>query len=82
MKFLIIGLTSVFLFSCGKSGELSNTKQEQKMVVDNTAKSMKLSKESNTNAIDKNTTPVYKSQPVAKKPTPMFDTGMRPTNSK
>jgi hypothetical protein len=38
MKFLIIGLTSVFLFSCGQNGELTNTKED--------FNTMKLSKES------------------------------------
>jgi hypothetical protein len=94
MKFLIIGLTSLFLISCGGDDSITtNTKKDS-----NTANEMKLSKEikntnsnnnSNTNGntknngIDARTTKTYKAKKVnSTTQTPMFDSGLRPTNSK
>jgi hypothetical protein len=96
MKFLIIGLTSVFLFSCGQNGELSNTKED--------VSTMKLSKEHGhkhrthghngtkqqkhfrTQGIDAETTTTYKdnaaSEATSTTTAPRFDTGLRPSNSK
>jgi hypothetical protein len=84
MKFLIIGLTSLFLISCGKSGDLSATKKD--------ANTMKLSKEndhsghnhdennhSDNQALDAKTTRTYTD---TKSTAPKFDTGLRPSNSK
>ena len=56
MRFLIIGLTSVFLFSCGKSGELSYTKKE----LTQEAKTVKLSKRATNNNIDYQNTETQK----------------------
>jgi hypothetical protein len=76
MKLLVISVMSVFLIACGKNGELSNTKQDS--TVNKEAQTMKLSKKE---AIDKETTQSYEVQ-ESKTPAPLYDTGMKPTNSK
>ena len=83
-KYLLIVIGAAFLASCGQNGDLVKadkkvySKSEVKTTVDSKmanaeAKSMKLSKDS---GLDSKTTKVYTATQ------PMYDTGMRPTNSK
>jgi hypothetical protein len=74
MKLLVISVMSVFLIACGKNGELSNTKQDS--TVNKEAQTMKLSKKE---TIDKEQS--YEVQ-ANKTSAPLYDTGMKPTNSK
>lgn len=81
MKLLVIALSSVFLISCGKSGELSNTKEDKKVVVSEEAKTMKLSKK-DTSIDAKTTTTGATIEAKSQNTQPMYDTGLRPSNSK